>query len=67
MEKSQLTKDEKLSLWNQIHINRECPNCKAKNSMLEGPHGGLALNIKCKACGQKYWTGPYRGFGAEPI
>jgi len=67
MEKEQLTIEKKQILWDQIHIRGECPNCNAKHSMLEGPHGGLAVNIKCTVCGQKYWTTSFRGFGAEPI
>ena len=67
MEKKQLTKEEKQTLWDKIHLQGKCPKCNAYHSMLEGPHGGLAINIKCSVCEQKYWTGPFRGFGAEPI
>ena len=67
MDKKELTTEEKQALWRQIHLNKACPSCKAKDSMLAGPRGGLAINIKCSACGQKYWTSPYMGFGAEPI
>jgi len=43
-----------------------CPDC-GKNDWYEGPHGGLAVNIKCAnpECGRKFnWMGP---FGMERI
>ncbi len=29
-----------------------CPGCGGKE-FLEGPHGGMAVNVKCKKCGYK--------------
>ncbi len=31
-----------------------CPDCLASKSMLEGPHGGDSVNIKCKECGSEF-------------
>jgi len=42
-----------------------CPECRAKDSMLKGPSGGMAMNIKCAGCGSVYWITPIRGFGAK--
>jgi len=67
MENKKLTKEEKGALWDQIRLRGECPNCKAKFSMIKGPRGGLTLNIKCSSCGKKYWVSPFRGFGAHPV
>jgi len=66
-EEKKLTIEEKQTMWCQIHLIGICPNCKAKDSMQMGPQGGLAVNIRCYKCGQKYWTSPIMGFGAEPI
>lgn len=30
-----------------------CP-CGAETCLLEGPHGGLSINVKCEECGAKY-------------
>jgi len=30
-----------------------CPDCKSKD-FLEGPHGGMNINIKCAKCGSKF-------------
>jgi len=29
-----------------------CPECGGKD-FLEGPHGGMAVNVKCAKCGYK--------------
>jgi len=35
-------------------LNRgECPDC-GHRGFLEGPHAGLAVNIKCKGCGNEF-------------
>lgn len=31
-----------------------CPACDSTESLLEGPHGGLSINVKCKKCGNQY-------------
>ncbi len=36
----------------------KCPDCHAKNSMLEGPRGGMNVNVKCKNCGSKFNVTP---------
>ena len=61
------TQEQKSLFWDIIHWLRACPECGAKNSMLEGPHGGLAVNIMCSECKTVFWTAPHRGFGAYPI
>jgi len=43
---------------------KECPDCKGKK-FLEGPHGGLSVNIKCASCGSKFNI--YPPFFAERI
>ncbi len=42
-----------------------CPACGAKDSFLNGPAGGLAVNIMCSACKVKYNILP--GLGAQTI
>lgn len=45
--------------------NGKCPDCQAQNSMLEGPHGGLSVNIMCSACKMRFnVVGP---FGVQRI
>lgn len=38
--------------WTQI-AQSICPHCQQNTQFLEGPQGGLSVNIKCKLCG--YW------------
>ncbi|MBA7495941.1 hypothetical protein ES702_06537 [subsurface metagenome] len=33
-----------------LFFNDGCPFCKT-NYFLEGPHGGLSINFKCRECG----------------
>lgn len=61
------THHQKAMYWDIIHILLACPQCGAKNSMLEGPHGGLAVNIMCSECKTVFWVAPARAFGAYPI
>lgn len=40
-------------------IPGNCPFCGAVNPWLEGPRGGLAINLKCEQCHTKInWCGP---------
>ncbi|MBA7697268.1 hypothetical protein ES703_105931 [subsurface metagenome] len=34
-----------------------CPECKSTD-FLEGPHGGMAVNVKCAKCGYRLNTCP---------
>ena len=61
------TQDQKREMWIDIHMRAKCPECGAEDSMLEGPHGGLAINIMCSQCKMVFWTVPFAGFGAYPI
>lgn len=61
------TQDQKFDMWTDIHYRAKCPNCGAIDSMLQGPHGGLAINTKCKYCHMVFWTTLFSGFGAYPI
>ncbi len=36
-----------------IFIEKKCPDC-GKFDFLEGPRGGLAMNIKCAHCGSEF-------------
>lgn len=38
-----------------------CPGCGTKDEIHEGPHGGMAVNIVCKACGRWFWIAPHFG------
>jgi len=40
-----------------------CPICGNREGLLEGPQGGLAMNLKCPSpdCGRVFWYAP--GFG----
>lgn len=31
-----------------------CPDCGSVKELLEGPRGGLAVNVKCGKCGSKF-------------
>ena len=61
------TREQKDQMWLMIHAEEKCPQCGAKKSMLEGPHGGMAVNIMCSECKTVFWTTPIEGFGAYPI
>ena len=39
----------------------KCPKCGSEEGLLEGPEGGLAVNLKCPSCGRVFWFAP--GFG----
>lgn len=59
--------ERKQEMWLDIHHREKCPECGAIGSMLKGPRGGEAINIKCSECGTIFWTTPCEGFGAYPI
>lgn len=61
------SEDRKLGMWHDIHSRGKCPQCGALDSMLQGPRGGLAMNIKCKYCHLVFWTTPFPETGAYPI
>ena len=60
------TDEQKKEMWIDIHIRAKCPECEAISSMLDGPRGGMAINIKCSECKTIFWTTPVPGFGAYP-
>ena len=48
----------------QMPVFHDCPDC-GSNDWLEGPCGGLSINVKCRKCGGKFNDmGP---FGIEKI
>jgi len=42
----------------------KCPDCKTKGQILEGPHGGMYINVRCDACGSRFNITP---FGVERL
>ena len=36
-----------------------CPDCAAQATFVEGPHGGLSVNIACKGCGAEFNFCPF--------
>lgn len=46
----------------------KCPDCGSE-SFLEGPHGGMSVNIMCSACGAKFNVVPgiFGSFGKQRI
>lgn len=48
-----LTEWEKLFIWRQLELDKTitCPNCES-GKMIEGPQGGMSVNIRCTKCGQ---------------
>ena len=52
-EKENIVKRNK-DLTDHIRKKRRCPDCGAKNSMKEGPCGGLSVNIICSKCGARF-------------
>lgn len=40
-------------LAHTLFVEKKCPDC-GKFDFLEGPHGGLAVNIKCANCGSEF-------------
>lgn len=61
------TQEQKDEMWIDIHMRAKCPECGANDSMLKGPHGGMAINIKCSECNTIFCTTPLKGFGTYPI
>lgn len=53
---------EKLALWDLLGEG-VCGKCGG-GPMLMGPQGGMAMNIKCSVCEQRYWISEIRDFGA---
>lgn len=60
------TEEEKGKVWERMEsvrndrtLSGHCPNCGG-GEFLEGPSGGLAVNIECKRCGLRWnanWVG----------
>ncbi len=46
----------------------KCPDCQGQK-FLEGPHGGISVNIECVGCGSRFNIVPGLGgsFGKERI
>lgn len=58
---------ESLRLYDAI-TRGTCPVCSAQESFLQGPEGGMAVNIKCQECQTRYWLCPgIRGLGAHKL
>ena len=36
-----------------------CPDCAARETFVQGPHGGMSVNIACKACGAEFTFCPF--------
>jgi len=54
-------------MWDQIHRQGMCPNCKARDSLLIRPKKGLIMKAKCRVCNKVFWTSRFKRFGAYPI
>jgi transcription elongation factor Elf1 len=52
-DRERLTEWEKDYIWKQLKSDGTitCPNCES-DKMVEGPQGGLSVNIRCRKCGQ---------------
>lgn len=61
------TQQQKKEMWIDIHWKFKCPECGASDSMLKGPRGGLAINVKCSKCKTVFWSTPLTAFGAYPV
>lgn len=50
-----MNKNEGVDHWpnNKKFFEDGCPFCKSQK-FLEGPHGGLCINIKCADCGATF-------------
>lgn len=59
--------DRQLGFWLDIHFRGKCPQCRAIDSMLQGPRGGLAMYLKCKVCHMVFWTTPFPVLGTWPF
>ena len=53
-------------MWDKI-FNQECPDCGATDCILEGPHGGISINVMCDECKQQFNVSTVRGFLVERI
>lgn len=47
-------------LW-AILASGKCPDCRKKTKFLEGPHGGMSVNIKCASCSARFNITPAIG------
>ena len=43
------------TLW-YILQSQKCPSCNKTDVLYEGPSGGIAVNIICNNCEQRYWV-----------
>lgn len=41
----------------RITADNRCGRCNGL-TFLEGPHGGLSINVRCVSCGATYFTTP---------
>lgn len=60
---------ELLTKWETDYIvkNQKCPDCST-GELLEGPSGGMSVNIMCDKCGSKFnWSRFFNVFIAERI
>ena len=40
-------------------VEGRCPDCAEPSAFVEGPHGGLSINIACRACGAEFTFCPF--------
>jgi hypothetical protein len=44
-----------LTPWEKEQIAKGfCPDCEHKDTLMEGPRGGLSVNVRCSYCGNKF-------------
>ena len=60
MRKCELTDSQKRKLW-----KGKCPDCGG--DLLEGPHGGMSVNVKCEKCDSRFNVCMVKGTFAERI
>lgn len=61
------TDEEQREMWIDIHDRSKCPQCGAEDLILQEPHGGPAVNIKCNQCKMVFWISRSQRLGAYPI
>lgn len=61
------SQEQKEVMFDIITTLKACPTCFMRGSLLLGPKGGFAANIKCSECQTVYFITPFRGVGAYPV
>ena len=62
MVEKEFKRSEEDILRKRFYVSRICPDCLKPRDFLQGPRGGLSVNIKCRFCGAEFNVCPQTRF-----